>query len=838
MREEPAPILITNGTILEYMMVRQVDAPIVQISRQKKSLRWIVLDEAHTYVGSQAAELALQLRRVMTSFGVTPKDVRFVATSATIAGEGAADQLKQFLSDLSGVPVEQIDVIGGRRVVPTLDKCQDWTDSLEALEQMPAPNPEQPNVSPERFSALTHSPIARGLRDLLVNSPTPLKLTELVDRLNRSSEYTLNQNEVLRWLDLCSGTQPNDETPAFLKLRAHLFQRTTQGLWSCFDRNCSEKHGTPLQESWPFGYVYVSQRQNCRCGSPVFELTLCNDCNEPHLLARDKNSKLVQWDGSVRDEFSLQSEMPMEEVMDDDPLASLESNTPLVLSSDRADSEDYSIHTFDKKTGEFSSSQDEVKLGLLDSQITCSRKKCGNSGFNGRLPFRRAMLGSPFYVANAVPTVLEYCQDFQPEEKSDPGPQSLPGRGRRLITFTDSRQGTARMSVRMQQEAERSRLRGLVVESLSWLQKSQSEEQVAPLDLEPEKIKQLISKANEDAAMYLKLGLLGEEKAEKEKAQRFTEMLAAATGGTVRSKLIAQPWKQLVDTLKQNNDLKGSMLLANKYQKPEVFSENDGPHKLAEMLLFREFMRRPKRQNSLETQGLVKVNYQGLDKEHKLPSLWEEKGLTQQDWIDYLKVSLDFYVRENSFIQIDDGWKEWIGSRFSSKTLRSPESKERDESMVKRWPQIRNGNYSQRLIKLLLLGAGLNPSNPADVDLVNDWLKAAWLQLTKPGAPLKPGGNQFSLPREHMLFSLRSEEHTSELQSRPHLVCRLLLEKKNTHRHLRPLDCVRPAGGPHRRRRVLLCSAEQFLQLLRPLVCLRLFRCHVTNRYHILVLTL
>src|SRR5690554_7378950 len=28
------------------------------------------------------------------------------------------------------------------------------------------------------------------------------------------------------------------------------------------------------------------------------------------------------------------------------------------------------------------------------------------------------------------------------------------------------------------------------------------------------------------------------------------------------------------------------------------------------------------------------------------------------------------------------------------------------------------------------------------------------------------------------LYSYRSEEHTSELQSRPHLVCRLLLEKK------------------------------------------------------------
>src|SRR5687768_207560 len=30
---------------------------------------------------------------------------------------------------------------------------------------------------------------------------------------------------------------------------------------------------------------------------------------------------------------------------------------------------------------------------------------------------------------------------------------------------------------------------------------------------------------------------------------------------------------------------------------------------------------------------------------------------------------------------------------------------------------------------------------------------------------------------------MRSEEHTSELQSRLHLVCRLLLEKKNNHAH-------------------------------------------------------
>src|SRR5436305_8376447 len=38
-------------------------------------------------------------------------------------------------------------------------------------------------------------------------------------------------------------------------------------------------------------------------------------------------------------------------------------------------------------------------------------------------------------------------------------------------------------------------------------------------------------------------------------------------------------------------------------------------------------------------------------------------------------------------------------------------------------------------------------------------------------------------PLQHRNISDRSEEHTSELQSRPHLVCRLLLEKKNKKSH-------------------------------------------------------
>src|SRR5436305_2535531 len=41
----------------------------------------------------------------------------------------------------------------------------------------------------------------------------------------------------------------------------------------------------------------------------------------------------------------------------------------------------------------------------------------------------------------------------------------------------------------------------------------------------------------------------------------------------------------------------------------------------------------------------------------------------------------------------------------------------------------------------------------------------------------------------------RSEEHTSELQSRPHLVCRLLLEKKNKASDCRSLSVMIACGG-------------------------------------------
>lgn len=502
--------------------------------------------------------------------------------------------------------------------------------------------------------------------------------------------------------------------------------------------------------------MYVNQRQNCDCGSPVYEVAFCNDCNEPHLLARDKKGKLVQWENKGGDEFSLQDEVPVEHDATEEKVEKENSfQPPLIIAAGETSEAGYTLQRLDRQTRRIGViNNDSIPLIINDIEQVCSASGCGYRGMSGKQPFRRALLGGPFYVTNIVPTVLEYCQDFTSDEgKEGVGPDSLPGRGRRLITFTDSRQGTARMAVRMQQEAERSRLRGSVVEILSWHQRTQTS--TAPnANADLEKLAARAKQAREQAEEYRSWGMPDQAKLSQAQAEQLEQAYQAATGGKAATILVSRTWTEMVNELKERADIRGPVLQYNHYLKPEVFNENGGPLKLSEMLLFREFMRRPKRTNSLETQGLVQVGYQGLEKIHKSPLHWQERGLTLDDWRDFLKVTLDHYVRESNFTQLDDELKNWIGSRFSSKFVRNPESKDPEDNQNRRWPQIRNGNVSHRLAKLLMLGAGFKTVNAATIDIINTWLKEAWAQLTGPLAVLKPDGNRFYLPKEHMTFSL------------------------------------------------------------------------------------
>jgi ATP-dependent helicase YprA (DUF1998 family) len=84
MAATPPDVLLTNFMMLELLMTRQNDID-KAVMRNAKGLRFLVLDELHTYRGLQGADVALLVRRVRKALA---DELICIGTSATMASEG------------------------------------------------------------------------------------------------------------------------------------------------------------------------------------------------------------------------------------------------------------------------------------------------------------------------------------------------------------------------------------------------------------------------------------------------------------------------------------------------------------------------------------------------------------------------------------------------------------------------------------------------------------------------------------------------------------------------------------------------------------------------------
>ena len=299
LRASPPPMLVTNATMLEYMLVRAADGPVLAQSQGR--LRWIVLDEAHTYVGSQAAEMALLLRRTLHAFGVTPDQVRFIATSATLGeGEAAQQGLREFLARLSGRAMDNVHVVFGERHVPQL--------------------------TPGSHGGLADDPAACRVRDALARGPATLSQLSAL-----CGDWDL--------LDLLgyAGLSAEGNQPGFLPLRLHLFHRAQPGIWACVNPACSGRVGTRLDDpEWPFGNVQVRDTPNCpACGGLTLQVVLCDECGAPFLEAGgDKAAtRIGRWlEQRAMDDFAAEAESEEAEGEDD---AAPDDDTRILLAQPR-----------------------------------------------------------------------------------------------------------------------------------------------------------------------------------------------------------------------------------------------------------------------------------------------------------------------------------------------------------------------------------------------------------------------------------------------------------------------------------------------------------------------
>jgi len=98
MAENPPDILLTNFMMLELLMTRQNDID-KAVMRNATGLRFLVLDELHTYRGRQGADVALLVRRVRQALA---KDIICIGTSATMASEGTAMERNAVVAKVAG----------------------------------------------------------------------------------------------------------------------------------------------------------------------------------------------------------------------------------------------------------------------------------------------------------------------------------------------------------------------------------------------------------------------------------------------------------------------------------------------------------------------------------------------------------------------------------------------------------------------------------------------------------------------------------------------------------------------------------------------------------------
>ena len=739
LRSAPPPMLVTNATMLEYMLVRAQDAPILDASKGK--LQWIVLDEAHTYIGSQAAELALLLRRVLHAFGVSSNQVRFVATSATIGDPDgdAGQQLRTFLAGLAGVDEDRVHVVTGQRKIPDLlaGSMQYQNSTLEELEDIPLEDGD-------RYNALCANRTARRIRQMFVpddGGKSANLLSDIATEIFGSDwRQQTNATEIsLRWLDLLTSAKSHgkDGQP-FLPLRLHAFHNVLAGLWACSDPDCERRGGTPLDSpAWHYGRIYTEERRHCECGSPVYELRSCNDCNTTFLWAqsdgpdRDGKYRLVQPHEDFDDEFSLDVEVPEGEEEDVETSAIASQKKPVLIANGYLTAkEEVGI---DRKSLEFDPLEiaDTVRLRLKDEQdgvMVCP--DCGGHHGHGHQMFRKAILGAPFLLGEIIPTLLEYCPDIQDKGIS---PLERPLRGRRMITFTDSRQGTARIAAKLQQDSERNRVRSLVYQHVVRANQSSGDSKAAELR---ERIATL-EDTNKSANNPKLTELIDKDKKE----------LAALQPKPVTFDEIATYLSSV------EPDTRDWMHQYYADLDPAEFGGATGKDKLARILVTREFARRPKRANSLETMGLVAVRYPKLESVTQLPKFPDETArLSLPEWSDFLKIALDFHVRENTFVNLPDSWRKWGGQRLSGKQLLPPESKERQTNRIKKWPQCNPAGLQNRLVRLLGYVLKLDPASVHGRDAIDGILRCAWEDLTRAGL-LQGGSTGRYFAFEDMAFS-------------------------------------------------------------------------------------
>lgn len=460
MLEQPPHILVTNYAMLEHILLLPRNRGLLNGAE----IRWLVLDEIHTYSGAQAIEVAFLLRKLKARLGMQPGTMRCVGTSASL-DPSRREELARFAEDLFGEPFPSGDgavITSERQPHPALKEgdsgpaspVSHWIHLAEVLSLLR----ERGAMSVENEEYLVddwnEAVKAAGLNGFVVDEALAFGdglIDVLAPRIEVRSVAEALNGRALPFEDLAKrvfGSTNEAEAGKALTALISIGVLAKPSLPGAFPLLPARYHlaasgvdGVALRlstdDSEHWREYRLSRTGTHIDGSPVYPLLVCRNCGEPYVEAWD--------DGRMLHPRPDIAPMAKRRVL---RLTAAGTMAAEVEAEDLAgDGKPEQPIDFDPTTGQLMDKPGNGILSLEPTQMWEDREErrayvrnclsCGQSGGRFAEPVTSIHPGDDALAAVTAQTLIEALP--VPAGKSSDAPM----KGRNLLVFADSRQDAA-----------------------------------------------------------------------------------------------------------------------------------------------------------------------------------------------------------------------------------------------------------------------------------------------------------------------------------------------------------------------------------------------------------
>lgn len=520
MHAAPPHLLATNYAMLEYLLLRP---SATNLFDGETGTHWhfIVLDEAHVYDGANATEIAMLLRRLQDRVaGEKHGKIKGIATSATL-GAGVKDygQVADFASKLfnnsfmwNDSNADEQDVVGADFL--PIDALGETWGKL---------NPETYHLLNEIvISERDPASMLREVKRVLTDAAVPTKVIADAEKESQKNPVlsvqiflyeVLKGDQNIRNLINCLKEQPSllhvaatqvfpddpqaeqglidlvalavmaktgEEDMPLLPARYHTFARALEGAFICLNQTSHPKDKPRL---------FLQRKKFCEhCGSRVFELANCTRCGTAYIVGKATpggglDEKPEGFEIKLNNQYLLQdSQINITENAKDtnyyvfaNQFSSANEDENVSTGVDVAEDDAYENSTEVRLCAKCGQVQNPLqppqcdcggehlrKMYKIDLKAKKTLKRCVScSTRNSSGAVYRFLTGQDAPVSVIAGSLYDQLPPSRNQDELD-----LPGKGRKMLNFTDSRQNAAFFAPYIERAHMRNLRRGLILKTV------------------------------------------------------------------------------------------------------------------------------------------------------------------------------------------------------------------------------------------------------------------------------------------------------------------------------------------------------------------------------------